>query len=128
MKLIQYRCFSIDKEECLVTNGSLIHKLFRTSGNNIKSNCTPSLPNLTLGLLLALSVLHCELHSDTNLLEDNERSQFVDCSTFLGHESLILHQAAEKVPLCFKRMKQLYYQRERSKGSYVQEWIQAVNL
>lgn len=129
MKLIQHRRFSIDKEECSVTNGSLMHKVFRTSGDNMKSNCEPSLPNLTLSLLLALSVLHCELYGDTNLLEDNESSQLVDCSTFLGDErhGLILHQAAEKAPLCFKRMMQLYYQKERSKGRYVQEWIQAVN-
>ena len=123
--------FSIDKAECSVTNGSLIHKLFRTSDNSIKSNSKPSLPNLTLSLLLALSVLHCELHGDRNLPEDNESSQFVDCSTFLGDErcGLIPPQAAEKAPLCFrsKSMKQLYYPKERSKDSQVQEQVQAVN-
>lgn len=104
-----------------MTNDSLIHMLFRTSNNSIKSNCKPSLPNLTLSLLLALSVLHCELRGDTKLLEDNESSQLVDCSTFLGDErySLIPPQAAEKAPPYFKSksMKQLCYPKERSKGS-----------
>lgn len=130
--MIQYRLFSIDKAESSVTNDSLIHRLFRTSDNSIKSNCKPSLPNLTLSLLLlVLSVLHCELRGDTNLLEDNESSQLVGCSTSLRDErcGLIPPQAEEKMSLCFKSksMKQLYYPKERCKGSQVQERVQAVN-
>ena len=65
------------------------------------------------------------------MLEDNESSQLVDCSTFLGAErgDLIPPQAVEKAPLCFrsKSMKQLCYAKESSKGSQVQELVKPVN-
>lgn len=112
-----------------MTNVSLIHRLFRTS-DNTESNCKPSLPNLSLSLLLAQSVLHCELHcDDRNLPEDNDSSQLVDCSTLVRDERCVLFVLKlQRRFLCVLRsMKQMYYTKGTSKSTQMQEQVQTVN-